>query len=119
MLFTNAPRSFLARPSLLPRGFVGTARGFLALTTQLLFDARMLLLGAPIARFAALALVLVAAPRFVVTPALLGFRLRLGIASRLRLAGLLLKRRISSCCSRAISAARSSALRAASRRASS
>ena len=50
----------------------------------------MLLLGAPIARFAALALVLVAAPRFVVTPALLGFRLRLGIAKRLRLAGLLL-----------------------------
>ena len=37
----------------------------------------MLLLGAPIARFAALALVLVTAPRFVVTPALLGFRLRL------------------------------------------
>ena len=90
LLFTRAPRSFLARPSLLPRGFVGTARGFLALTTQLLFDARMLLLGAPIARFAALALVLVTAPRFVATPALLGFRLRLGIAKRLRLAGLLL-----------------------------
>lgn len=83
LLFTSAPRSFLARPSLLPRGF-------LALKTQLLFDARMLLLGAPIARFAALALVLVAAPRFVVTLALLGFRLRLGVARRLRLAGLLL-----------------------------
>jgi len=74
LFFTSAPRSLFAGESLLPRGL-------LALKTQLLLDAGLLLLRAPIACLAALALVVFAAPRFVETPALLG----LGVARRLRL----------------------------------
>ena len=72
LFFTSAPRSLFAGESLLPRGL-------LALKTQLLLDAGLLLLRAPIACLAALALVVFAAPRFVETPALLG------VARRLRL----------------------------------